>query len=394
MSLAKPHVAVIGAGVLGLSVARSLVRLGAHVTIYERNHAGAGTSATTFAWINSNGKQPDSYHRLNVEGMREHVSLQQESRSEARWLSVSGTFEWAIQPQQQEWLAARVTALQQLQYPVQEISRAALAERIPELRVDRRSGPIWYFPTEALVDPSVLLARLWSECHAHGAQLHEGVDVVDIDDQDSGVTLSLSSGARQRFDRCVVATGRWTPELLSRLALTLAMTDATQPNKQACGFLAVTHPQMVQLRSNLITPEMNVRPDGGGRLLLQTLDLDARADPAAPASLDGYVAQEMLARLKRLFSSPGLSRIERLVVGQRSRPADGLPAVGYLTQRVYVMATHSGMTLGPLLGRLVAEEIVLQRRAPQLADFSPDRLLNRAASEFTPGPASHFPAAQ
>lgn len=83
-------------------------------------------------------------------------------------------------------------------------------------------------------------------------------------------------------------------------------------------------------------------------------------------------------------------------MGQRSRPADGLPAVGFLTpkQKAYVVATHSGMTLGPLLGRLVAQEIVQGQRDPLLADYAPDRLLGRNASEFAPIETIHFPAAQ
>lgn len=45
MSVKK--IAVIGAGVLGLSVARSLAQQGAKVTVFERSHVGAGTSSTT-----------------------------------------------------------------------------------------------------------------------------------------------------------------------------------------------------------------------------------------------------------------------------------------------------------------------------------------------------------
>jgi D-hydroxyproline dehydrogenase subunit beta len=86
--------------------------------------------------------------------------------------------------------------------------------------------------------------------------------------------------------------------------------------------------------------------------------------------------------------------MEQLNVGQRVRPSDGLPAVGFVTQRVYVMAIHSGMTLGPLLGRLAAEELVLERRASQLDDFSPDRLINRAPGEFSPIATKHSPASQ
>ncbi|WP_376785236.1 hypothetical protein [Stutzerimonas nitrititolerans] len=53
---------------------------GAKVTLFERDWVGAGTSSTTYAWVNSNGKSPLSYHQLNVEGMEEHRRLQAQCR--------------------------------------------------------------------------------------------------------------------------------------------------------------------------------------------------------------------------------------------------------------------------------------------------------------------------
>jgi glycine/D-amino acid oxidase-like deaminating enzyme len=62
-------------------------------------------------------------------------------------------------------------------------------------------------------------------------------------------------------------------------------------------------------------------------------------------------------------------------VGVRSIPADGLPVVGRVpgTGGLYAVATHSGFTLAILLGRLVADEIVTGRIAPELAPFRPER---------------------
>jgi glycine/D-amino acid oxidase-like deaminating enzyme len=39
----------------------------------------------------------------------------------------------------------------------------------------------------------------------------------------------------------------------------------------------------------------------------------------------------------------------------------------------YVIATHSGITLAPLLGELIAEEIVSGEMSDLLAPFRPDR---------------------
>ena len=390
------NIAVIGAGVLGLSVARSLARQGANVTVFERSQPGAGTSSTTFAWINANGKNPQSYHRLNALAIDEHVRLQQENTAQGRWLLQTGTFEWAGGTAAEERLNARVNKLMALSYPVQSVTPEALKRAVPEIRIAAGAGKMWYFPHECLLVPSVFMAGLVAELRAHKVTLQTDSDVTDVRENSAGATLKLADGSVWKGDSVVIATGRWSPELIARLGQPLAMIDANQPNKIACGFLATTKPVLTQLQSNLITPELNVRPEGGGRLRLQAPDLDEYANPASPAAVDGFIGEEMLRRLRRLFDNMTSARIDNIAVGQRSRPADGLPGLGYISslRHVYLMVTHSGMTLAPLLGRLCADEIIHDTHSPLLSDFSPQRLLGKTAEQFPAFATLHYPAAQ
>lgn len=394
--MSRPSIAVIGAGVVGLSIARSLCAAGADVTIFERSRIGAGTSSRTFAWVNSNGKSPDSYYELNLAGMREHEQLQRTSPGEAHWYMQTGTFEWTTNPDVEERLNARVQRLTDSGYPVRKVTAAELKTRIPEINIHPGASEIVHFPSEGYITPSVLLARLWSEAKGDGARLRAPVDVLEIAEDDGGASLKLSTGETWNGDFVISAVGRWSESIMSLLGMRFAMIDPDLPNKFACGFLGYTDPQYVQVSSNLITPEMNVRPDGGGRLLLQTPDLDHRADPAYQADPSALIGEEMLRRLNRLFDNTEHARVEQLVVGQRARPADGLPAVGFVTEsaRVYLVATHSGITLAPLLGRLIAAEITTGERSPLLADYAPDRLIGKSITDFPKFSTLHFPAAQ
>lgn len=47
----------------------------------------------------------------------------------------------------------------------------------------------------------------------------------------------------------------------------------------------------------------------------------------------------------------GVSRANRPI------PCDGLPAIGFSDHGLYVAVSHSGITLGPLIGELAAYEI-------------------------------------
>ena len=62
-------------------------------------------------------------------------------------------------------------------------------------------------------------------------------------------------------------------------------------------------------------------------------------------------------------------------VGVRPMPADGQTIAGRIPglANAWMLATHSGVTLGPLLGPLIAGEIVGGTPSPVLAPFRCER---------------------
>ena len=66
----KIHVVVVGAGILGATIAYYLSRRNnVSVTVLEKSKPGSGASGHSFAWLNSFGKDPVSYHNLNCRSM-------------------------------------------------------------------------------------------------------------------------------------------------------------------------------------------------------------------------------------------------------------------------------------------------------------------------------------
>jgi glycine/D-amino acid oxidase-like deaminating enzyme len=61
----------------------------------------------------------------------------------------------------------------------------------------------------------------------------------------------------------------------------------------------------------------------------------------------------------------------------RPMPADGFTLAGPVAERpgLYLVVTHSGVTLGPLLGELAAGEITTGEGSPLLDQFRPARLV-------------------
>lgn len=371
-------VAVIGLGIVGASAARSLALLGAEVTVYERATALAGTSGTTFAWTNSHNKNPRSYHDLNVAGLAEHAALAENTSSAPPWLVRHGNLEWAQDPGGHARLDASVVQLIERDYPVQWITPGEARNKVPDLRIPDTARSIAYYPEEGHIFPALLLARLWGEARELGAELYCPVAVTSLAEQPHGVRLEFAGGGTADADAVLMAAGRWTEDLTASLGQRIPMADPDAAGTATVGLLGYTSPVPTRLDCVLTTPHINIRPDGSGRLIVQGLDLDSDADPLAPPPVDGTQSHELRRRLIDVLAGTDSVRIESLRVGQRALPADGLTVAGRLgnTGRVYVLATHSGVTLGPLLGRLAAQELFLGREEDSLAPFRPQRLLD------------------
>ena len=70
------RIVVIGAGIIGASVAFRLAKSGAaRVWIIDGSRPGTGTTSASFAWVNANDKTPRDYFELNRAGLEEHSRL-------------------------------------------------------------------------------------------------------------------------------------------------------------------------------------------------------------------------------------------------------------------------------------------------------------------------------
>ena len=74
MSSAK-HIVVVGAGIIGASIAWHLAKTGARVTVISESGAGGVATPNTFAWINASWGNPEPYFRLRTRAMAEWKRL-------------------------------------------------------------------------------------------------------------------------------------------------------------------------------------------------------------------------------------------------------------------------------------------------------------------------------
>lgn len=358
---------VIGAGIVGVSVAYSLLRRGHAVTLIEAEGIAAGTTSTSYAWINSHKKHPDSYHVLNAEGVRHWADAITAEHPAA--VEFNGHVEFASGADHRAGLARRMERLQGLRYPARWITPEQARELVP-VRIPH-DALVGFFAGEGHAYPRRLVsARVESMRRnpafellidpVHSVSLHQG-------------RVTMRSGTELAGDAVVLAAGHATERIAATAGITMPMVPA-EPGGAAFGYLGYVEAPGHGLRGPVTSDRLNLRPDGADGLILQALDLDGTADPGREAPPG--IGAEFMARL-RLVMPEHPAQLTAVRVGHRVIPADGLTVAGPVSEdaggRLWIAATHSGIVLGPWLGEVLAEEITTGARDPRLADFRPSR---------------------
>jgi glycine/D-amino acid oxidase-like deaminating enzyme len=363
---------VIGAGIVGSGVAYRLAEAGAKVTILEAGRVGGGTSGISFAWTNSNGKTPRDYHDLNVAGMKEHVALAAEF-PQWRWYYPSGSVEWRHSQEDREALAKKVERLKSWGYAAEYITRNELSELEPDISLDLvADAPIVYCPEEGYVDPVVYANVMVKEAVKRGATLKTAAKVVNVETHNGNVSgVKTQDGNLYEGDVVVNCAGRWADTMTDALGFKLPLAPTT-------GFIAFTPPVATSVGRPIHSPEVHLRPDGAGRLMLRMSEADDMVTLDTVPSPTMPVALEIMRRAAKLLPCLEGVKPEAVRITARPIPSDGHSAVGPApqTKGFYFVVTHSGVTLSPFLAKAVADEIVRGKTRAELTNFRPSRFFN------------------
>jgi len=359
---------VVGAGVLGASVAARLAAAGCRVTLLDQDQPGRGTSQWSFAWLNSNDKAPRPYHDLNHAGIRAWAELAADLDGDA-WYRPVGHLELVTAE-----LQARVRRLTEWNYPARLVDPAEAAEIEPALRL--RALGAW-FPEEGYLLTEPLIARLVAHAKSHGAQVRTGepghVTAVEAG-PGAPPRVRTADGNVVTADEVVCCAGRWIPALAPVPLIPWDTKGSIAPGLVVrVGPVAASGP--VRL---LHTPELSLRPHPGGLLHLEAPD--AAVDLHTPEAELTRWADEIFRRARRTVRGLDDARVVETKVCARPLPADGqsivgrLPAAGHL----YVAVTHSGVTLAAHLSRLIAADLTTGTPPAPLAPYNPARFLPQA----------------
>lgn len=369
---------VIGAGVIGASIVYRLAQTGVDVVVLESNYVGAGTSGASFAWTNSNRKTPRAYHDLNVAGMALHSALVEEF-NQATWLRVTGNIEWTTSDKARQAQRERVERLRSWGYKAEWIDIKQVKELEPDLSPDSiGESQIAYFPDEGLVDPVVYAGEMIGRSiRLGGARLELGRRVIGLEMRSNRVTAALlQDGSRIEADVFVNCAGCWVNEVVGKAR------GLEIPMAPTAGLLVFTPPAPARVRRPIHAPDVNLRPDGAGRLMLRSDDCDLRIASRTAPDVNLPAVKQIMDAARQALPVLGNMAAEAVRIGIRPIPADDLSAVGPIpgVEGYYLCVTHSGVTLAPVFGKAVADELVGRKGTHDLGPFRPARFFANAVA--------------
>lgn len=344
--IAPQRIVVVGAGIVGASLAYHLASRGAQVTVIEAGGIASGVTGTSFAWFNTSCAGPDPIAALRGGAIEAYRQLEtQVPGLTVRW---HGALSYGTQD-------GRVSPASIL------IHRSRIAQLEPHLRQPPEQAV--YEPEQGSLDAVAATHALLAAARALGATVSTHTPVLGFSVQDARVTRVETATSVIEADTVVLAAGTGTAKLAAQLGASLPI------HASPAIFLRYQAPSGL-VRGIISSHAMEVRQAEDGTLLAAEDYVDD-----APENQPAAIAQRTAGAIREELEDAEAIALELACVGLRPMPFDGVPVIGYLPniEGVYVCAMHPGVVLAAIVGQLASGEIVTGEPASALEACRPAR---------------------
>jgi glycine oxidase len=354
-------VIVIGAGVIGLSVAWRAAQRGLSVVVLDRGQPGCGTSSVAAGMIAPISEADGADLALLQLGVRsaalwpEFAAELEDASGHTVAYRKSGTLLVARDRDEAEALDREQALRARLGLSTERLSASAARRREPALAPRVRLA--LEIADDHSVDPSAVVRALVAAVRNAGVVLLPGAEVTEVTvERDTARGVVLACGHQIASGEVVIAAGPWSA------ALGGVPDHARVPVRPLKGqLLRLCDPDRGQVldrvvRWGLPRPGYLV-PRVDGRIVLGATMEDRGFD----TSITGLGVYELLHDAIDLVPAIGELVVEGLVAGLRPATPDNAPVIGAGAIRGLLYATghyRHGVLLAPITADLVAQELV------------------------------------
>ena len=349
---AAVDVAVVGGGVIGLSVAWEARRRGLSVAVFDRGPLGQGASAVAAGMLapvaeaefGEAGRRALELGQASMALWREFAERVREHSGIDPGLRRAGTLLVARDRDEAEALERELDYRRRLGLAVQRLlptqARRLEPALAPTLRLALELG------TDHSVDPRALTAGLAVAAQAEGVTLCPGTEVERVVVEEPGpraTGVALPGGERVSSGAVVVAAGAWSESLPGVPA------DARVPVRPVKGqVLRLRDPSGPGLVERVVRFERTyLVPRGDGRYVLGATVEERGFDTSVTAGAVWELLHETSAIVPGLWEL----ELEELCAGLRPATPDNLPVIGRSDLEGLIWATghyRNGILLAPV----------------------------------------------
>ena len=366
-------IVVIGAGIIGTFIAYELSRYGIDVTLIDKNKPGSGTSGSSFNWINATyPKKPYSYNYFAQLGINSYKNLLNEIDISIEW---NGSLEWFNLKQDQLDLLSEISQL--MNYPTytkHEIINSEQANILePSINFNNNKN-IVYSKDDGTINTRELINLLIKSIKINGGNVITDCEYKKLNFQKTNISSVSTSLGNIDTNKVVFACGIDTNSLFSKNYLT----------KPAPGVIIKSKPYKKIINKIIVGPGIHfyqqsngqmIIGEQGGILIRDAKSLKNRLQRFSSRSIEMNYLNKIRSMGGKFFEDIFNLEIDDVSIGWRPIPIDGKPIIGRLDHNpnIYLATMHSGISFGPLVGSLVARELVQDIKIPILENFRPSR---------------------
>ena len=354
---------VVGAGIMGLSIAYNLAARGAEVLVLEGRYPGSGLSVRAIGGVHS-------------QWMNEH-DIKLAKRNRELMERLSGILDFNIPFRQDGYLTITTdkeqlanleeyARLQQsLGIETTILSQEEIAKRFPILDVGAVLGGA-LSKGDGSIHPFSLVFAYWNGLQEHGGKLLRPTLVKGLQLKGKQVCAVETDQGRYEADTIIISAGIGTRSILQSVDLDVP-TEVVRHEMLATEPLKFFLKPMIELYPNRLYVNQSLR----GEIICHIPRLDQRPNDTkstlefledAATELTRFVPS--LRAVKVLRSWAGL-----LEVTPNSEPVCG--KIGYDNLWVALGDTGKGIMFAPIIGEEISRAIVTGEQSPDLLPYAP-----------------------
>lgn len=365
------EVVVIGGGVIGLAIARSLTRrIVGRIAVVDRSEPGKEASFAAAGMLapQAEANAADNFFELCCRSRDLYPSLAAELFAETGIdieLDQTGTLYCAFSEDDEEEIARRYAWQRRAELAVERLDAAQARELEPNIAASVRSA--LRFPLDVQVENRRLLQALIATNKLSGVKLITNTSVTAVKMEGNRVAGVETSSGSISSPHVVVASGAWTSSINTGAAASQIHIEPVR------GQIICFAPDSEMPRHVVYSPRGYLVPRQDGRLLA--------GSTSEAVGFDKLVTENGISLIRAHANeiSPALAALPVVDswAGLRPRAEDCLPVLGKVAdvEGLFYATGHyrNGILLAPLTGELIAGLIADNVVTSELEPFTPNR---------------------